>query len=195
MTTLKIVKYDPFKKEELGYKWLGVETERDGNYIFIPHFKGKKFPQYNGITGNEEWINKLIEFYNLEWNEKKFCVHGDLALCNVIFEDDEVHIIDWEHFHYNDKQYFGFDIINMLFIHLQYEYRWWSYWGFNWVPFIKDEHQKFIRECWKSLGKSPLLNEPFRQSALYIQKFMDKDKFILGKQKQPTIESLDLLCQ
>ena len=179
-------------REKQGYKWFGVETDIVLDGIIIPEFLGTRFPQYNGITGREEFIKKLIEFYKVKWKKEPFCVHGDLALCNVIF-GDEVHIIDWEHFHLNKKEFFGFDIINMLFIHLQYEYRWFTYWGFNWVPFVSHRHKAFIKECIKMLGNVGFLRLPFTNSSWYIKKYMNKDKFILGKQSQEVIESLDTL--
>jgi len=183
------------QREHDGYKWFGVETKITDEGIMIPIFKGKTFPQYNGIDGNEEWIKKLVKFYIAKWRKDKFCVHGDLALCNIIFTDvkDTIHIIDWEHFHYNKRDFFGFDIVNMLFIHLQYQYRWWSYWGWNWVAFVKPRHKDFIAECIAMLGNEPLLKTPFTNAAVYIKKFMDKDKFILGKQSPERLESLDCL--
>ena len=162
--------------------------------IVAPFFEGKKFPQYNGINGNEFYIRRLIEFYNEKWKKEPFCVHGDLALCNVIFSDDDVHIIDWEHFHVNKREFFGFDIVNMLFIHLQYQYRWRTYWGWNWVPFISPKHKDFIGDCIRMLGNHGFLRQPFTNGHWYIKKYMDKDKFILGKQSQEVLESLDCIC-
>ena len=180
------------QKEHEGYKWFGVETGVMADGLVMPEFEGKTFPQYNGIDGNEEWIKKLIEFYLVKWKKEPFCIHGDLALCNVIFSG-EVHIIDWEHFHLNKKEFFGFDIINMLFIHLQYQYRWWTYWGFNWVPFIKPRHRAFIKECVAMIGNTGFMRMPFTNASWYIKKYMNKDKFILGKQSQEVVESLDWL--
>ena len=182
--------------EKQGYDWFGVETEPKKNglsILAIPTFEGKTFPQYNGITGNEKWIKKLIEFYKTKWGGESFCIHGDLCLCNVIF-NDTVKVVDWEHFHKASKEYFGFDIINMLFIQLQYEYRWWSYWGFNWVPFIKQKHKDFIKECVKMLGDTGFLRQPFTRSSWYVNKYMDKKKFLLGRLRQETLESLDIIC-
>ena len=122
------------QREHEGYKWFGVKTTIVPNGIVMPEFEGKKFPQYNGIDGREKWIKRLIEFYKIAWKKEPFAIHGDLALCNIIFSYDDIHIIDWEHFHLNNKAFFGFDIVNMLFIHLQYQYRWRTYWGWNWVP-------------------------------------------------------------
>ena len=180
-------------KEREGYKWFGIDTQIiKHDTIMIPFFKGKTFTQYNGITGNEEWIKTLIIFYKYKWTKDKFCVHGDLALCNVIF-GDKVYIIDWEHFHKSSPEFWGFDIINMLFIHLQYEYRWLTYWGFNWIPFIKKRHKDFIRECCDLLGNRWFMNKPFSNGRFYIQRYMDSDKFILGKQSDDVLRSLDVI--
>lgn len=188
-------------RERQGYDWFGINTKLSNTrflWLTLPKFKGKTFTEKEGITGNERWIKELIKFYNIKWKENKFAIHGDLALCNIIFGVPGwgrlVSIVDWEHFHYADKKYFGFDIINMLFIHLQYEYRWLSYWGFNWVPFIKKRHKEFIKECINMLGLSEFLTMPFSNSSAYIKRNMNKDKFILGKQKDALIDSLDNLC-
>jgi hypothetical protein len=191
----KIKECGPYQAEieQRGYKWFGIETKLVPEGIGIPIFEGKKFPQYNGITGNEEWIVKVIEFYKKKWNTDKFCVHGDLALCNIIF-GDQIYIVDWEHFHLNDRKFFGFDIVNMLFIHLQYQYRWLSYLGFNWIPFVSAKHRRFITECLRFLGGTPFLRTPFTNGAWYIRKYINPEKFILGKQSPEILESLDILC-
>lgn len=185
------------KREKQGYDWFGIDTKLDNTrllWLTIRPFKGNTFSEKTGITGNEEWIKKLIEFYKVRWGTGKFAVHGDLALCNIIF-GDKIYIIDWEHFHYNKREFFGFDIVNMLFIHLQYEYRWLSYWGWNWIPFIKPRHQQFIAECVKMLGNVEFTKAPFRNACWYINKYMNKNKFILGKQSPEILESLDWICQ
>jgi len=187
------------EREKQGYDWFGVDTKLQTTdtgikYLIIPRFRGKTFPQYNGISGNEMWIMKLIDFYNNKWTKDKFAIHGDLALCNVIFGGEgRVHIVDWEHFHYADKRYYGFDILNMLFIHLQYEYRWLD-WGVNWVPIVKERHQMFFADCFLKLKETPFLRRPFRNAHQYINKYMDRNKFKLGRLKLRTLESLDILC-
>lgn len=191
---LKKCNKEAAQREYEGYKWFGVETKLTDKGILIPHFEGKRFPFYNGITGNEKWITKLIHFYIKVWGEKKFAIHGDLCLCNVIF-GDTIHIIDWEHFHYAHPRYFGFDIINMLFIHLQYEYRWRTRLLGNWVAYIKPKHRFFIRQSIEMLGTRNFLKEPFSKSMYYIQRYMDKDKFILSKQRGDVLESLDWICE
>lgn len=188
------------QREKQGYDWFGIKTiaeknpENNCDFIHIPKFRGKKFPQYNGISGNEMWIKKLIEFYKVKWNEGKFAVHGDLALCNIIFGGEgKVYIVDWEHFHYASKEFFGFDIFNMLFILLQYEYRWLQ-WGWNWVSLIRTRHRLFIKDCYDLLPDSGFMRTPFTNSHWYINKYMNRDKFILGKQKGNILESLDWMC-
>lgn len=184
-------------REYEGYKWFGVETELAPEGILIPEFEGKKFPFYNGISGNEEWILKLTHFYNKKWKENKFCVHGDLALCNVIF-GKEIHIIDWEHFHYNDIRFFGFDIVNMLYILLQYEYRWFTYWGFNWTAVLKEKHRSFLWDIISLLGDNMFLRMPFRNAGEYVKNYtncMDKSKFRIGRENLDVLESLDWICR
>lgn len=179
--------------EYQGYKWYGVDLIASNDRIIIPEFKGKTFPQYNKISRNEDWIEKFIRFYCDRWRGEKTAVHGDLCLCNIIF-GDEIYVIDWEHFHWNGKEYFGFDIINMLFIHLHYEYRWWHRTGINWVPYLKNETREFIRKMVLLMGRTPFLYQPFTHSSNYITQFMDKDKFILAKTHPDILESLDWIC-
>jgi len=183
------------EREKQGYDWIGQEVEYgtyDYRFIKVPTFSGKTFPLYNKITGNEMYIKQLIKYYQIEWSKRKYAVHGDLALCNVIY-GDEIHIVDWEHFHYAKPEYWGFDIVNMLFILLQYEYRWLDL-GFNWAAFVKPNTADFIMDCVLSLGNKRFLNLPFTNCAWYINKYMNKNKFILGKQKQTILESLDALA-
>ena len=170
--------------EKRGYDWFGVETFIFKDFILIPEFNGKTFPFYNRISGRERYLKKIIQFYIETWAHKKFAIHGDFALCNFIF-GDRIYLVDWEHFHYTDEKYWGFDIINMLFIHLQYEYRWF---GFN---YILPRHRRFIHECLLWLGNSDFLEKPFTNASKYIREFMDKDKFILGKQPKKILEKLD----
>jgi hypothetical protein len=44
----------------------------------IPEFKGRKFPSESVISGNEETIEKIKDFYKGQWSTKDdFAIHGD----------------------------------------------------------------------------------------------------------------------
>ena len=88
----------------------------------IPQFKGKKFPSESIISGNEETIGRIIDFYKDRWSAKDvFAIHGDMALCNFVIDEKNIKLVDWEHFHYSDKDCFGYDIINVLAIFVYHE--------------------------------------------------------------------------
>ena len=73
--------------------------------IIVPEFNGVKLSSLSGIEGNEFYIEKILHLYMKTWNSKEsFAIHGDFAFGNFIFGDNEVHIIDWEHFHKSNIQ-------------------------------------------------------------------------------------------
>ena len=186
-------------REKQGYDWFGVEVALekydDGRLsLTIPKYKGKTFPQYNCIKGNEQWITKLVETYKEKWGKGQYAVHGDLCLCNVIFSGQgKTHIIDWEHFHYTDRRYYGFDIVHMIFIQLHYEYRWLAKLGINWASWIDEGTIRFIRRTILSLETYSFSEFPFKIAQTYINNYMNRDKFILGNLKPHIIGSLDLM--
>ncbi len=120
------------KTEKMGYDWYFSSTGYKNNVVMhekyfyeidIPEFKGKKFSLTSKISGNEHIIEIIVDFYKRVWlTTNKFAIHGDMALSNcIIKEKNIIFLVDWEHFHFTDMAYFGFDIINMLFTSLCYE--------------------------------------------------------------------------
>ena len=195
------------ENEASGYSWFATRSERDIETrlvrkrfyeLDVPRFKGKGFPEDTGITGNEAVIERLIEFYRETWLEAEpFSIHGDLALGNILVgEGRTIHIIDWEHFHPADRVFFGFDIINMLFIALFHE-------SPNMVP--NKRTRDFLRACYRSLarGTKPsnrILEKPFRNSSAYLRNGSGRfalnvdvgRKFILAGYPEHELARLDL---
>jgi len=195
------------ENEKNGYSWFFNKLDKKDNSrlyknyyyeIIVPEFKGSLFSSDAIITGNEKIILKFISFYRRLWFSKNnFSIHGDLALCNVIKQnDDQFMIIDWEHFHFADFDYFGYDIVNLLFISLHHE--------FKGITKINDRILLFINGCFKTLFKdipsqNKIINSPFKNSSKYLKKFESKyrlnvpieNKFIISRYNFDQLEKLD----
>lgn len=115
------------EKEYEGYKWFSetIKKELCSVELIKKHFYELKIPKYEGIQfpcnstldKNRVYVEKIILFYKDRWPiNDKYAIHGDLALNNIIFGEQDINIVDWEHFHLSEMQNYGVDIINMLFI-------------------------------------------------------------------------------
>lgn len=159
------------RNEYLGYKWYVDKTNLDfkpflkktqNNYkLIIPEFSGININSHNGISGNESYILKILEMYLSLWNKNNNYIHGDFALGNFIFSGSKIYIIDWEHFHVSDKNYFGFDFTHLIYICLKS------------VDFKISENSKlFLFHCFKKLKNlfktSIFLEKPFQNSQKYM---------------------------
>ena len=207
------------ENEKKGYDWFlggkGNEIRLIKKHFYeldIPEFKGRKFPSANGISANKREIERIISYYKKKWLEAdEFAIHGDLALCNVIMDNKGgIQIVDWEHFHFADRPYFGFDIVNMLFIALCFEYRIiWNHGellGGRKIRFIRKGTQDFLRKCYRQLiggidTANKIMDRPFQNSSNYLREFHDRfglnvdarEKFALAMYPQSELEKLDLI--
>jgi hypothetical protein len=197
------------ENEKRGYSWFlnGVEENSQvrliKDYFYeldIPEFEGRNFPPNNKISGNEPYIEMIIDYYKRKWaSADEFTIHGDLALCNVIITSTgDMRVVDWEHFHYADRACFGFDIVNMLFISL--------YCQFRRVFFINRLTRRFLRRCYKQLidgagSVSWILKKPFQNAGEYMKRFPDRfnmniaieEKFVLARYPQQELAKLDAI--
>lgn len=85
--------------------------------IHLRFIEGARADCRKGLEENEEIIKKVIKHYCEIWPyypDDKSPLHGDLSLDNIIYNDDGIHIIDWEHFNIRGAQW-GFDPLYMLF--------------------------------------------------------------------------------
>ncbi len=194
------------ENEKKGYDWFYKNSEtlteirlkkRYFYELVIPQFKGRKFSSDSIISGNEETIEMLIDFYKARWSAKDvFAIHGDLALCNFVIDDKNIKLVDWEHFHYSDKEYYGYDIINMLFILIYHE----SKRTFS----LKKRNKDFIKKCYIQLvegadSSNKILEKPFQNAKEYLLKFKDRflinsniyDKFVLSGSPLSVLEHFD----
>jgi len=197
------------ENEKRGYDWFCRIAEKDYDVnltgktlleIDIPEFTGKTFPRSAPIRGNENEIEMIIEYYKEKWlKAKEFAIHGDLALCNNIIQVwNDLNIVDWEHFHFTDKMYFGFDIFNMVFISLNYQ--------FKHIDKIDSKTKTFLEKCYRRLidcapATNKILEKPFQNSNSYLTKNRDKfgvnvdiiNKFVLSRCPLSELAKLDLL--
>ena len=197
------------KNEKKGYAWFFNNLLKPDDTILIqnsyleiniPEFSGKTFPSDAKIIGNEIIIEKFIEFYRQVWlKTEKFVIHGDLALCNIIFpKSGEPNIIDWEHCHFADSHYFGYDIINLLFISLHHE--------FGGIRNIDNDAKKFINKCITQLFRgvsstNNIIKSPFKNSCKYLKKYKSRfnlsvpveSKFVLSRYNCDDLKKLDKL--
>ena len=83
-----------------------VEMSLLENYHQISHLAN--------IHVSYNYLKKVILHYTDVWPDKFICnAHGDLTLANILFKENEVFIIDWEHFSTHSLPR-GFDLAYLL---------------------------------------------------------------------------------
>jgi hypothetical protein len=186
------------KNEFEGYKWFYKKMNKFNdvrsfeNKLLIPEYVGKKIPSLSTISGNEIYIEKILNLYMKLWNSKNnFAIHGDFAFGNFIFSEDEVHIIDWEHFHESPVENYGYDFIHFIFLCLKKD-------SFK----LSNRTKSFLRSCLKSLRdsvnhKNIILDKPFQNSNKYINENLNcffKNK-IASKKFEFSYTNLNILIE
>ena len=196
------------EREYQGYKWFFnnilkkknlVEIERGPfNNITIPKFSGKNYSNEKKFHLQKNSMLKLVNFYKDTWpRDNNFSIHGDMGLSNFIINNDNLILIDWEHFHKSDLVNYGFDIINMLFISFYYR--------LSKIRFTNYETKKYIRKCIRYLFndisfKNDIIDRPFYNSKLYLinnyvkysyKNLSLKKKFILAGSPDEDLNQLD----
>ena len=192
--------------EKDGYNFFFSNTATHGTIEFrkkafyeinIPEFEGRKFPFNYRFPRNAKIVEFIIEFYKTYWLDgNKLAVHGDLALSNIIYgHNNEMYIVDWEHFHIANSEYFGFDIIHLLFLTL-----------YQRINKINNAERKFLKNCYNKLcdrisDTNKIFEKPFINSQKYMREFSDLfslnvpigKKFVLAEFPRNQLEQLDLL--
>ena len=194
------------ENEKKGYEWFYKDSKTlneirlKKKYFYeleIPQFKGKKLPSESVISGNEETIGRIIDFYKDRWSTNDiFAIHGDMALCNFVIDEKNIKLVDWEHFHYSDKVYFGYDIINMLFILIYHE----SKRTFS----LNKRNRDFLKKCYVQLiegvdSSNKMLEKPFQNAKNYLLNFTNRflvntniyKKFVLSSSPLSVLEHFD----
>lgn len=103
------------ENEYEGYKWYVKKNKLKSKIkkfklfsffgIEINQFKGKKVIYTNSFTKNLYYINRFIKHYKKIWkkNSRYAPAHGDLTFENIIFNNNNIYIIDWEFFKKKDE--------------------------------------------------------------------------------------------
>jgi hypothetical protein len=122
---------DNLKREIEGWNWyqrirsstnsgiLATIIIEKKNYlkIQIPFINGYKGDVNAGLEANEKLAEKAIRHYCDIWPYipgKNAALHGDLSIDNIIFNNDEINFLDWEHFSEAGAPW-GFDAVYFLF--------------------------------------------------------------------------------
>lgn len=193
-------------KEHAGYQYFFSKIAKgeipvfSSNYFHelrIPYYKGLNVKSESGITGNEEIIEKVVSHYTNRWliEDSKLVIHGDLVLSNVILDDESIFLIDWEHFHKTKPEYWGYDIIHLLYVAVHYNSGHLTY-----------DQKEFLRGCYRSLCRkasvsNQILEKPFQNiqkyflehKILFAENYNTADKFIIANAKKNELELLDLM--
>jgi len=118
-------------KEYAGYKWylnranlsattkLSLSTNMKSSYsrLIVSCFPGVSGHHNLPLHINRDKLLIVIDTYNKIWGEGGAMFspfHGDLSLGNILFNGNDIVIIDWEHFQINAAPW-GFDLVNMLY--------------------------------------------------------------------------------
>ena len=191
--------------EKAGYNWFFSNLFQEDktiltkNYFYeitVPEYRGNNPPYNYNFPQNTDIIKRVIKLYKLLWsNTEKFIIHGDFALNNIIYNSNSIYVIDWEHSHFSDESYYGFDIMHLIFLTL-----------FERINRISDLEIDFLMSCYKSIIKdastsNKIFEKPFVNTQRYLIEFSDKfklnipieNKFVLAKFPKSKLEELDLL--
>jgi len=119
------------RNEYAGYEWyfkqyhilnnsqLELFETKNGMYsrLQVKFFPGYAGEPYKDIGYNREYILRAVNAYKEVWPTTKgrlSPVHGDFSLGNIIFNEDSLTIIDWEHFQLSAAPW-GFDLVNLFY--------------------------------------------------------------------------------
>ena len=135
-TSVDVKSKKSLQNELIGYSWYhnrgGLIVPRiikENDHFFsisIPYLNGKTKNPIYGYTLNKKYINLMISTYKEIWSKYKgrnnAPFHGDFSIGNMIYRDEKINFIDWEHFD-EDRFPIGIDLLNLLFEQLWFEKR------------------------------------------------------------------------
>lgn len=93
--------------------------------IEIDFIRGVKNDYRKGLSGNSDILKKAMSHYRDIWpyySDGHSELHGDLSVDNIIFNEDGIHVIDWEYFNRQCGPW-GFDALYLLFETLYFSMR------------------------------------------------------------------------
>jgi hypothetical protein len=122
------------RQEWLGWQWYvaqysylknlpKAEQKEHSSYLRIdfPWIPGNKGAYQDGIFRNRTLIEAALGHYVDVWpQERGVPMHGDFSIDNLLFENNRVAIVDWEHFSV-EKTPWGFDVLHLIFETLWYD--------------------------------------------------------------------------
>jgi thiamine kinase-like enzyme len=109
------------KKIKKNKKFKVSKTTKKKPFIDFPLIKGREISYASPLSDNYDYANKVINYYKKFWPTKKITpCHGDLTFANIIFEKNNLSIIDWENFIL--KEEWGYDICYFLISSLTLPY-------------------------------------------------------------------------
>tara|TARA_B100000401_G_scaffold363233_1_gene261098 strand:+ start:1632 stop:2363 length:732 start_codon:yes stop_codon:yes gene_type:complete len=174
------------KREVDGAKWYSLATNNEyvlsdtnlPNYYSarFTFFPGKKANYKDGYWSNREIIRRAIIEYCGIWSllpQKKMVIHGDYSIDNLIFDDENIFIIDWEHFS-RAKIPIGFDALNLIFEQIFFE-----------DPKKRQDYRTIdhIRDLLKTMINSKCLDQIYFAKPLFnIRSVIANNKNIWGEQ-------------
>ena len=146
------------------------KTENKYAELDLIEINGKKLKSWDPLVKNINYVNRLMNFYFLNFMKtKKMEIHGDLTLDNIIFKKRGLFIIDWEYFG-GKKKLWGYDVAYFVLSSLCLPYI------CHKKIFPKDEIL-FIN-LWKKLQKNgvskKILSSPFE----YFEKEIKNDSIL-----------------
>ena len=90
------------------------KTENKYAELDLIEINGKKLKSWDPLVKNINYVNRLMNFYFLNFTKtKKMEIHGDLTLDNIIFKKRGLFIIDWEYF--GGKKNYGDMMLHILY--------------------------------------------------------------------------------
>ena len=177
--------------ENSGINQISKITELSRYYsVLFNFFNGKKANFRDGYWLNRSYIERAVEGYCEIWSKllkTEIVIHGDYSIDNIIFREDGLIIIDWEHFTPSNIPK-GFDALNLIYEQI-------------YILSLKQEISSKVichaNEMLKSLKINDCLDKKFFNAPLdTMQEYLSDNSQIWGKQlnKLPVMKFNKLEC-
>jgi len=111
--------YSQISKQELIADIIELPSYYSVNFYYV---SGEKADYRDGYRTNHEFIEKALKIYCKIWaqlSSNELVIHGDYSLDNLIFDKNNIVIIDWEHFSRINIP-IGFDALNLIYEQLYF---------------------------------------------------------------------------
>ena len=83
-------------------------------HLDFPKYEGTSFPYLSTLDVSADYATRVIDHYFSCWPKTSIApCHGDLTFSNILFTEERVTFIDWEHFSV-DGEVWGFDLAYFL---------------------------------------------------------------------------------